>query len=58
MNRRGFSFLEEEYSKDYLNNFPEDAWQALSKEVQDILGPSLISLFSIRTSQEMDIFSI
>jgi acetamidase/formamidase len=38
MNRRGFSFLEEEYSKDYLNNFPEDAWQALSKEVQDILG--------------------
>ena len=38
MNRRGFSFLEEEYSKDYLNNFPKDAWQALSKEVQDILG--------------------
>jgi hypothetical protein len=26
------------HSKDYLNNFPKDAWQALSKEVQDILG--------------------
>ncbi|AYQ56296.1 type II-B CRISPR-associated RNA-guided endonuclease Cas9/Csx12 [Bathymodiolus thermophilus thioautotrophic gill symbiont] len=38
MNRRGFSFLEEEYSKEYLNNLPNDSWEALSEEVQKMLG--------------------
>lgn len=36
MNRRGFSFLEEEYSKEHLNNLPDDTWQTLSENVQGI----------------------
>lgn len=34
MNRRGFSFLEENYSEEYLNKLPDEVWQILSKMVQ------------------------
>lgn len=38
MNRRGFSFLEEEYSKEHLNNLPNGTWNALSEEVQGMFS--------------------
>ncbi len=38
LNRRGFTFLEEQYSEEHLQNFPEDAWNALFGEVQEFLG--------------------
>ncbi|KAF3980956.1 MAG: hypothetical protein HFP78_08930, partial [Methylococcales symbiont of Hymedesmia sp. n. MRB-2018] len=38
MNRRGFSFLEEEYAKEHLNNLPDGAWNALSNEVKNFFN--------------------
>lgn len=37
LNRRGFTFLDEEYSKERLNEFPDDAWKMLPEEVRSIL---------------------
>jgi hypothetical protein len=43
MNRRGFSFLEEEYSKEHLNKLPDEVWGKLSTINQNL--PLLIHLF-------------
>ncbi|SMN01533.1 hypothetical protein SPONN_2612 [uncultured Candidatus Thioglobus sp.] len=38
LNRRGFTFLEEDYSKESLNDLPDNAWQNLSVKVQELLS--------------------
>ncbi|SMN17265.1 hypothetical protein CRYPA_1204 [uncultured Candidatus Thioglobus sp.] len=38
MNRRGFSFLEEEYSKEHLNKLPDEVWGKLSEEVKNLFN--------------------
>ena len=37
LNRRGFTFLDEAYSKEHLANFPDAAWDELG-EVKNLLG--------------------
>ena len=37
LNRRGFTFLEEEYSKDHLDNPPDEVWKELSDKIRKIL---------------------
>ena len=38
LNRRGFTFLDEAYSKEHLANFPDEAWNELSDKVKNLLG--------------------
>ena len=42
MNRRGFSFLPKEFSREYLNKLPKGAWEVLPKEVYEKLDETQI----------------
>ena len=61
LNRRGFTFLEEDYSKDALNSLPEEVWQDLSVEVRELLDerPGIANkLVDLATNQPEQITDI
>ncbi len=53
LNRRGFTFLQEDYSKEHLEHLPSIVWDILPKKVQNILeGPNIGQALDHFTSKE------